>query len=315
MSESSKTARSYSWTRAWTKILIGGSLTFSVAVLSGSFMLLVKNIRRVKRVRFAREHLWKIHLVEKDPVQKGTARLYIKLPSTWTDAGILGCVTGRMWKDIPTKRVCTSSGELYVAEVFVAEEPDDDTKPFLEFMVTNKRGLWEKALHGGNYCIQWPGRYLLEGGQVKELEHGPDEKEGGIVFVKEVELPPAPPVTRKTSLISMALKPAIKSPSPQSGASPSKGEGSPSTRSATPMHGMSPSASSHAIFAAAAAAVAARERELALTLDMDALSADLEEQLSKFAQCGTPPKKSAGRPPRPPPPELWRQNLYAANHE
>ncbi|GAX74434.1 hypothetical protein CEUSTIGMA_g1883.t1 [Chlamydomonas eustigma] len=295
----------FPWTQTWSKIRFGGPLTFSIALLSGSLMLLVKNIRRGKRVRFAKEH--QIHLVDKDPVQKGTARLYIKLPSAWNDAGVLGCVTGRMWKDIPTNKVSTSSGDMHVAEVYVAEEPEDDSKPFLEFMVTNKRGLWEKAHNGGNYCIQWPGRYLLADGCLRELEHGPDEKEGGIVFAKELDddLPPAPPVSRKPSLLSMALKPAIKSPSPIVGTSPSKGEGSPGTRSATPMQGMSPSASSHAIFTAAVAAVAAaeaKEKELALTLDIEALSSDLEEQLSKFAQCGTPPKKSAGRPPRPAPP-------------
>ncbi len=99
---------------------------------------------------------------------------------------------------------------------------------------------------GGNYMLQWPGRYLLENGKVRELQHGPDEGEGGVVYAEgdeeereaeggkeegsstpsvdggedgkapSVVVPTTPlPLARKTSLLSLALKPAIKhSPSP-----------------------------------------------------------------------------------------------------
>lgn len=49
----------------------------------------------------------------------------------------------------PPSQVATLAGDLYVAEVTVANDPDDDSKPFLEFMVTNKRGVYVKPPAGG----------------------------------------------------------------------------------------------------------------------------------------------------------------------
>lgn len=97
----------------------------------------------------------------------------------------------------------------------------------------------------------------------------------------------ATPLKREKSLLSMALKPAIKSPSPSAKSSTS----SPSRSSAattpygmspaggvTPMRGMSPSPSSQALFEmAAAAAKAAIE-----TLDLEALNDELEELEAAF---------------------------------
>ena len=37
-------------------------------------------------------------------------------------------------------QVSTPSGDFFVAAVTVAVEPDDDSKPFLEFMVRGMRG-------------------------------------------------------------------------------------------------------------------------------------------------------------------------------
>ena len=39
------------------------------------------------------------------PTLKGTARLYYRVPPNWVDAGLLGCIIGRTWKDVPMTKV------------------------------------------------------------------------------------------------------------------------------------------------------------------------------------------------------------------
>ena len=52
-------------------------------------------------------------------------------------------------------QVSTVAGELFLAEVTNKNEADDDSKPFLEFMVSNKRGRFLKP-KTGDCCSSRP---------------------------------------------------------------------------------------------------------------------------------------------------------------
>ncbi|KAG1661702.1 hypothetical protein FOA52_002038 [Chlamydomonas sp. UWO 241] len=100
----------------------------------------------------------------------GKAIVYVRTP--WPKAFIHGSVSGDAWKDLELRKVTSAPGHWMSVEVPVPRGASPGA-PLIEFVVTNNAGEWDKPHGGGNYVVQGPGRFTVQGGALAAVAVAP----------------------------------------------------------------------------------------------------------------------------------------------